>query len=56
MKVKVEGMGQFDISEEFIPQLLSWLGTHSAVRIKESNSVLERDNGGSFTGRELLSE
>jgi hypothetical protein len=54
MKIKVEGYGQFDISEEFIPQLLAWLGAHSGIKLQETdNSVRERTDNG-FTGRELL--
>lgn len=53
MKVKVEGMGTFEVSEEFIPQLMAWLSCHSGVKIKESSSVFERTDNG-FTGRELL--
>lgn len=53
MKVKVDGMGIFEISEEFMPELMNWLSAHSGVKVKENNSILERGEGG-FTGRELL--
>lgn len=55
MRVKIENYGTFDISEEYIPQLLAWLGAHSGVKISESNTIHERTDNG-FTGRELLSE
>jgi len=53
MRVTVENMGTFEMSEEFLPQLMAWLSTHSGVKLKESNQVMERRDG-NFTGRELL--
>jgi hypothetical protein len=53
MRITVENMGTFEISEEFLPQLMAWLGAHSGVRLRESNQVMERTDSG-FTGRELL--
>ena len=52
-KVKVEGSGEFEINNEKIAELLSWLSANQAVAIREQNTVREvKDN--EFTGRELL--
>ena len=55
MKVKVDGIGSFEVSEACLPQLLDFLAKNSAVKIRENASVFERTDAG-FTGRELLSE
>ena len=53
MKVKVDGVGSFDVTETCLPQLMEFLTKNSAIRIKENSNVLERNDTG-FTGRELL--
>jgi hypothetical protein len=53
MRITVENMGTFEMSEEFLPQLMAWVSTHSGVKLRESNQVMERTDSG-FTGRELL--
>lgn len=53
MKVQVEGYGVFEINEQSLPQLLSFLSANQGVKVQESNTVRERTDDG-FTGRELL--
>lgn len=55
MKVKVDGVGAFDVSEVCLPQLLEFLSKHSAIKIRENSNMLERNDNG-FTGRELLND
>ena len=52
-KVKVEGRGEFEIDNEKIMELLTWLANNQAVAIRENNAVREVKNN-EFTGRELL--
>tara|TARA_R110000824_G_scaffold8429_8_gene38207 strand:- start:1351 stop:1527 length:177 start_codon:yes stop_codon:yes gene_type:complete len=52
-KVTVEGRGMFEISNEKIAELLSWLATNQGVAIRENNTVKEVSDN-KFTGRELL--
>jgi len=55
MKVTVEGHGTFEVNEEKIHALLSFLATASGVRLQEDTTVKERDmSNGGYTGRELL--
>ena len=52
-KVTVEGRGMFEISNEKIAELLSWLAANQGVAIRENNTVKEVSDN-KFTGRELL--
>jgi len=54
-KVKVEGRGEFEIRNEKLGELLSWLSMNQAVEIRENNSVHEVRNN-QFTGRTLINE
>ena len=56
MKVTIDGIGQFEMNEEGLPQLLALLSANRGVKVQESNTVRERSDGGGYTGRELLSE
>ena len=53
MKITVEGHGVFDINEQSLPALLSFLASAKSVRIAEDTTIRERNDGG-YTGRELL--
>lgn len=55
MVVNINGVGSFDVNEECLPRLLEFLTRNKSIRLSEDTSVKERI-GGSFTGRELLSE
>lgn len=55
VKVTVEGNGTFEIDNEKIVELLTWLSNNQAVAIREHGTIREvKDN--KFTGRELLVE
>lgn len=49
MKVKIDGVGVFDVTEECLPKLLEILNRNLATKIREND-----DSCTSFGGRELL--
>ncbi len=51
MKVNISGIGVFDVSEECLPRLLSFLSDNKSVRVVEEASIRERV-AGEYTGRE----
>jgi len=53
IKVKIEGIGQFEIPEDRVNQLVQWLSQNNGVHIMEKNTVHEVNNN-QFTGRTLL--
>ena len=52
-KVTVEGSGVFEINNEKISELLTWLSRNQGVAIQENNKVQEVKNN-QFTGRTLI--
>lgn len=53
MKVTIENVGVFEINEEKLHKLLSFLSELNGIKLQESNTVYERNDNG-FTGRQLL--
>ena len=53
MKVKIDGIGSFDVNESCLPMLMEFLTKNSAVKLNEDATVREKIDG-KFSGRELL--
>jgi hypothetical protein len=56
IKIQVEGFGTFEVTEEKIGELLSWLSTNKAVSIRSDNQIVKEVKGNQFTGRTLINE
>ena len=55
IKVIIEGFGKFEVSVDYVNELMAWLSNKQAISIRENNTVQEvKDN--KFTGRSLINE
>ena len=55
VKVIIEGFGKFEVSVDYVNELMAWLSNKQAISIRENNTVQEvKDN--KFTGRSLINE
>jgi len=53
IRVKIEGVGSFQIEPHKVAELMQWLNSNNAVKIYENNTVQEVRNN-QFTGRTLV--
>jgi hypothetical protein len=55
VKVIIEGFGKFEVSIDYVNELMAWLSNKQAISLRENNKVQEVKNN-QFTGRQLIEE